>query len=191
MTTTVSTSRDLGENMTLTESHAPADESAPVLETTVGSILRAAAADSGDMLALIEGIDAIDERRTWTFAELLTDAERIARALAHRFDKGERVAVWAPNVAEWVLMEYACGLAGLILVTVNPAYQPQELKYVLEQSRSSGVFYLPNFRGNNMSDHRHAVRPDLPEIREVVSFDDLETWVAAPRRRRTARGHAR
>ena len=165
--------------MTLTESYVPADESVPVLETTVGSILQAAAADSADMLALIEGVDAVDERRTWTFAELLVDAERIARALAHRFDKGERVAVWAPNIAEWVLLEYACGLAGIILVTVNPAYQSQELKYVLEQSRSAGLFYLPNFRGNNMSDHLHSVLPELPEIREVVSFDDLETWVAA------------
>ena len=153
----------------MTESYVPADESVPVLETTVGSILQAAAADSADMLALIEGVDAVDERRTWTFAELLVDAERIARALAHRFDKGERVAVWAPNIAEWVLLEYACGLAGIILVTVNPAYQSQELEYVLEQSRSAGLFYLPNFRGNNMSDHLHSVLPELPEIREVVS----------------------
>ncbi len=165
--------------MKLTESYYPADESSPVLETTVGSILREAAADSGDMIALIEGIENPDERRTWTFAELLADSERIARALVHRFAKGERVAVWAPNIAEWVLMEYACGLAGVVLVTVNPSYQPQELKYVLEQSRSAGVFYLPNFRGNNLSDHLDSVLPDLTEMREVVSFDDLDEWVAA------------
>ncbi len=165
--------------MTLTESYVPADQSATVLETTVGSILRDAAADSPGEIALIEGVEIADERRTWTYAELLADAERIAHGLAHRFDKGERVAVWAPNIAEWVLLEFACGLAGVVLVTVNPAYQAQELKYVLEQSRSAGVFYLPNFRGNNLSDHLHSVLPDLTEIREVVSFDDLDAWVDA------------
>ena len=165
--------------MTTASSYVAPDTSDPVLETTVGSILREAAADSPDALALVEGIEDVSARRTWTFSQLLTDAERIGRALAHRFDKGDRVAVWAPNIAEWVLMEYGCGLAGVVLVTVNPAYQAEELKYVLEQSRSAGVFYLPNFRGNNMASHLESILPDLPDLREVVSFDDFEEWVAA------------
>ena len=69
---------------------------------------------------------------------------------AARFEKGDRVAVWAPNIPEWVLLEYGAGLAGVVLVTVNPAYQPKELEYVLRQSRSSGIFYLRSFRGNPM-----------------------------------------
>ena len=161
------------------ESYVPADTSSPVLETTVGSVLRQAATDAPDGLALVEGIPDAAARRTWTFSELLADSERVARALAHRFDKGERVAVWAPNIAEWVLMEYGCALAGLVLVTVNPAYQAQELRYVLEQSRSSGVFYLPEFRGNPMRGHLESVLPDLPDIREVVSFADFEEFVAS------------
>ena len=40
--------------------------------------------------------------------------------------------VWAPNVGRWLLMEYACALAGLVLVTANPSFQPGELRYVLE-----------------------------------------------------------
>ena len=131
--------------MPLTESYVPADTSSPVLETTVGGILREAAAKAPDTVALIEGVPG--ERRTWTYAELLTDAERVARALAARFEKGDRVAVWAPNIPEWVLLEYGAGLAGVVLVTVNPAYQPKELEYVLRQSRSSGIFYLRSFRG--------------------------------------------
>lgn len=166
-------------SVALTESYFPADESAAVLETTVGSILRQAAVDSADQLALVEGIEDAAKRRTWTFAELLADAERIGLALANRFEKGERVAVWAPNISEWVLLEYACALSGVVLVTVNPAYQAQELKYVLEQSRAAGIFYLPNFRGNPMGGHLDSVLPDLPDLREVVSFDDLEEWVAA------------
>ena len=110
--------------MPLTESYVPADTSSPVLETTVGGILRDAAARAPDQVALIEGVPG--ERRSWTYAELLADAERVARALAARFAKGDRVAVWAPNIPEWVLLEYGAGLAGVVLVTVNPAYQPKE-----------------------------------------------------------------
>ncbi|MCP5035721.1 MAG: AMP-binding protein [Actinomycetia bacterium] len=160
-------------------SYVSADTTQAVFETTVGSILREAAADSPDALALVEGIDDASSRRTWTFSQLLTDAEKVARALAHRFDKGDRVAVWAPNIAEWVLMEYGCALAGVVLVTVNPAYQAQELKYVLEQSRSLGVFYLPSFRGNNMQQHVDSILPDLPHLREVVPFTEFDEFVAA------------
>ncbi|MCP5026905.1 MAG: AMP-binding protein [Actinomycetia bacterium] len=163
--------------MALTESYLEADTSEEVLESTVGGMLRQAAAEAPDELALVAGVDDPDERRRWTFAELLADAERVARALASRFEKGERIAVWAPNIPEWVLMEYGAGLAGVVLVTVNPAYQPQELKYVLEQSRSSGVFYLPNFRGNNMQDHLDAVVPDLPDLREIISFTEFDAFL--------------
>ena len=64
-------------------SYVPADTSSPVLETTVGSILRDAAAEAPDTVALIEGTPG--ERRSWTYAELLRDAETVARALAQRF----------------------------------------------------------------------------------------------------------
>ena len=163
MTTTVSTSRDLGENMTLTESHAPADESAPVLETTVGSILRAAAADSGDMLALIEGIDAIDERRTWTFAELLTDA---SESLALSPTDSTRASEWpsglptSPNGYSWNMPAAwpASSWSRLTLRTSRRNSSTCSNSLVRQE-----FFHLPNFRGNNMSDHLHAVLPDLPE----------------------------
>ena len=64
--------------------------------------------------------------------------------------QGARIAVYANNVPEWVLLEFGCGLAGLTLVTVNPAYQKRELKYVLEQSRSEALYYVEDFRGSPM-----------------------------------------
>ena len=163
--------------MPLTESYVPADTSSPVLETTVGGILREAAARAPDRVALIEGVPG--ERRSWTYAELLADAERVARALAARFAKGDRVAVWAPNIPEWVLLEYGAGLAGVVLVTVNPAYQPKELEYVLRQSRSSGIFYLRSFRGNPMEESLRQVADGLPELRELIPFDDFEEFTAS------------
>ncbi len=163
--------------MPLIESHVPVDTSSPVLETTVGGILRDAAAKAPDQTALIEGVPGA--RRAWTYAELLADAERVARALAARFEKGDRVAVWAPNIPEWVLLEYGAGLAGLVLVTVNPAYQPKELEYVLRQSRSSGIFYLRSFRGNPMEESLKQVADGLPELRELIAFDEFEEFVAS------------
>ena len=157
--------------MTLSESAVAADTSTPVLETTVGGVLRAAAAAAPETVALVEGIPDASARRRWTYAELLVDAERAARALAQRFRKGERVAVWAPNIPEWVILEYAAALAGLVLVTVNPAYQPEELRYVLGQSRAAGLFFVPTFRGNPMQAHLDRVRDALPELREVVHLD--------------------
>ena len=163
--------------MPLTESYVPVDTSSPVLETTVGGILRDAAAKAPEQVALIEGVPG--ERRSWTYAELLADAERVARAIAARFEKGDRVAVWAPNIPEWVLLEYGAGLAGVVLVTVNPAYQPKELEYVLRQSRSSGIFYLRSFRGNPMEESLKQVADGLPELREIIPFDEFEEFVAS------------
>src|SRR4051812_25968054 len=107
--------------MPLTESRWERGEDSPVLDLTVGDLLRQAAADAPDRIALIAGVPHEHDRRRWTYEELLTDAERVARALLDRFTVGERVAVWAPNIPEWVVLEMAAGLAGLVLVTVNPA----------------------------------------------------------------------
>src|SRR5215207_4887293 len=78
-------------------SYLPADVSEPVRETTVGGVLRAAAAQAGGTIALVEGAAEPAARRRWTYAELLAGAEQVARALLGRFEPGERVAVWANN----------------------------------------------------------------------------------------------
>ena len=154
---------------TVTTSYRPADTSAPVRQTTVGGVLRAAAAAGPGMLALVGGLPDPGARRRWTYAQLLEEAERAARALTARFVPGERVAVWAPNLPEWVILEYAAALAGLVLVTVNPAFRPAELEYVLNQSGAAGIFLVPDFR-SPMAAFLEEVRPDVPSLREVVFF---------------------
>ena len=165
--------------MALRESYVPADTSSPVLETTVGGVLRKVAEEQPHALALVEGLPDPAARRRWSYAELLAESEQVARALRQRFEPGERIAVWAPNIPEWVILEFGAGLAGLVLVTVNPAYQPQELAYVLRQSRTAGIFYLPSVRGNPMEESLEAVRGELPELRESFSFEDWETFKAS------------
>ena len=152
----------------LTESYFPAqggDEPAPM---TVGDMLRQSTARSPDAMALKELTYEGEIGRTWTYTELFADAERLAKALASRHAEGSRIAVYANNVPEWVLLELACGLAGVILVTVNPAYQKRELKFVLEQSRSEAIYYVADFRGNPMQDIADAVCDEIPAIKHRI-----------------------
>ncbi|HUZ37537.1 MAG TPA: long-chain fatty acid--CoA ligase, partial [Streptosporangiaceae bacterium] len=106
------------------------------------------------------------------------EAERGARALLGRFEPGDRVAVWAPSIAEWVLLEFAAGLAGLTLVTVNPANGPEEVRHVLGHSGARGVFCVPQYRGNSLPAILGTVRGDLPELREVISLDGWQDFAA-------------
>jgi fatty-acyl-CoA synthase len=143
-----------------------------VQEVTLGGVLRRAMQEAPDAEALVEiGMDAAPLRR-WTRHELLDEAIALALALLTRYRPGERVAVWAPNLPEWVLLEFATALAGLVLVTVNPSYQARELAFVLGQSRSAGLFLVPSFRGNPMAETARAVCAGLPAIREIVDVRD-------------------
>jgi fatty-acyl-CoA synthase len=157
----------------LTQSYWPADDSEPIVESTVGDVLRAAAAAVPDRVALVEGWRAGTGRRSWTYAALLDQAEGVARALLGRFAPGERVAVWAPNIPEWQLLRYGAALAGLTLVPINPAYRPAELGPVLEQSGAAGIFLLSEYRRVSLAEGLDAVLPQVPRLRERIFF---ETW---------------
>ena len=159
------------------ESHARGPQQPPVRELTIGDALREAARERPDANALICGSPDPAARRQWTHAQLLAEAERAGQALLTRFRPGERVAVWAPNIPEWVILEYACGLAGVILVTLNPAYQADELAYALQQSRAAGLFLVRDVRGNPLLDHAGRVRDDCPELRELLLFDEWEQFL--------------
>ena len=93
--------------VTLVESYWPADTSEGLLNVTLGDLLRQCAADVPDRVALIDGVPDAGARRRWTYAELLEEAERIARAMLGRFAPGEAVAVFAANSADWVLLQQA------------------------------------------------------------------------------------
>ena len=90
------------------------------------------------------------QRRRWTYRALLADAERTARALLRRFSPGERIAVWAGNSPEWLILEFAAALAGLTLVTVNPAYRGDELAHVLGHSEADGLFMADDYQGADL-----------------------------------------
>ncbi|MBC7656515.1 MAG: AMP-binding protein [Frankiaceae bacterium] len=141
-------------------------------DSTVGGVLIEAAAEAPDAEALVEARTDGSIGRRFTYSQLASEAERLADSLATRYAPGERIAIWSPNTPEWALLEFAAALAGLVLVTVNPAYQAKELAYVLHQSRSAGLFLVRECRGNPMAEIAREVCSDLPQIREVIDLDD-------------------
>jgi fatty-acyl-CoA synthase len=157
----------------LTKSYWPADTSRPLYDLTVAQLLRQVAAEVPNRIALVEGVPDSSRRRRWTYSQLLRDSEQVAQALLTRFSPGERVAVWAPNVVEWVLLEFGCAIAGIILVTVNPALQANELDYVLRQSNAAGLFLTEKYRSRNMLHTAYQVRKNLPSMREIIGFSDF------------------
>jgi fatty-acyl-CoA synthase len=144
-----------------------ADDTEPVLDTTVASILVEAARRSPDTTALVAGTADPAARRRWSYSQLLEDAQGAARAVV------------ATSLPESLVLTYATALAGLVLVPVNPALRGAELRHVLGQSESAGVFIVPEYRGQDLVATLDTLRPDLPALREVVSFDDWEAFCSS------------
>ena len=178
----------------LSVSYWPADTSKPVLNRSIGEGLAEVAWDEGHREAIIEVVPAsmaspvgnADTKRKWTYSQLFDDAKKCATWLLSEFNTGDRVCVWAPNVPEWVILQYGAALSGIVLVTANPALKATELEFVLKQSKSSGLFYLEEFRGVDMDAiAKSVVRPGikafsldgwLPCIRQITpgSLPDIE-----------------
>lgn len=162
----------------LTEANFPAQHDIVERQINIGFLLREVSSDNADGEALVEiTMDGAIGRR-WTYAELMADSERLALALSTRFTPGERICIWSPNSPEWVLMEYACALAGLVLVTANPAFQPKELRYVLEHSGAVALFQVDSFRGNPMDQIGSEAVEGLTAVREIVNMADKAALLA-------------
>jgi len=86
--------------------------------------------------------------RRWTFSQLEAEARLVARGLlAAGVQRDDRVAVWATNVPEWIVLQFALAKIGAILVTVNTSLRAREIEYILRQSGTSTLFMIAGFRG--------------------------------------------
>ena len=167
----------------LTASHWPAECSRPLLDWTLGQALREAAVAVPDRVALVEGLPLGQAGRRWTYAELLAESEAVAAALLECFEPGDRVAVWAHNLPEWQLLLYGCALAGIVMVTVNPAYKARELRHVLEKSGAVGLFVVDAYRGFDTLRTARDVATQLPALRSVLPISGLAAMARAARPR--------
>jgi fatty-acyl-CoA synthase len=165
--------------MMLTMSHAAGPNEPEVRDLTLGELLQWAAETTPDRIALIAGVPAPENRRQWTYAELYAQSLRTARALRSRFEPGERVAIWAHNIPEWIMMEFGAAMAGVILVTVNPGLRSGEVEYTLKQSRAAGLLVVSEFRGNPMLATAEGLKPRCPELREIICFDQWDEFLGS------------
>ena len=123
----------------------------PLLGELIGQVLRRTAATYPEREALVD----VPSGRRWTWQQLDHDVDRLATGLLGLgLAAGQRVAVWATNCPEWVLLQYATARVGLVLVTVNPAYRVHELAFVLAQS---GAALLVSAERHRSSDYRAMV----------------------------------
>jgi fatty-acyl-CoA synthase len=137
------------------------NDSLPIRDVTVGALLSRLAHAVPDREALVYSHSG----KRWTFRALDEEARLVARGLVgHGVKPGDRVAVLATNVPEWVVLQFALAKIGAILVTVNTALRAQEIEYLLRQSETSTLVTIAGFRSVNY----------LAELRSIgaVGSDD-------------------
>jgi fatty-acyl-CoA synthase len=160
----------------------PDSDAAPWVEgLTIGQTLEATAARFADGDALV--FPQLNLRLSWRqFAERVDDAARGLLALG--IHSGEHVAVWATNVPQWVLLQFATARIGAVLVTINPAYRPFELKYVLNQCDATALFLIDGFKKSDYSAMLAEACPELaasePGQLHAAEFPRLR-WAVAMR----------
>ena len=89
--------------------------------------------------------------------------------------QGDRVGVWSPNCAEWIIVQYATAKIGAILVNINPAYRTHELGYALKQSGVRTLLAATAFKTSDYRSMVEEVRPNADELRDVV-FIGTRDW---------------
>ncbi len=160
----------------LSYSHGTAEQT--LLGETIGANLSRTAAAFGDRDAVVD----VPAGRRWTYAQLDADTDTLARGLiAAGLKAGDRVGIWAPNCAGWVLLQYATAKAGVILVNINPAYRSHELGYALRQSGVRLLVSAESFKASNYRAMVDEVRGGLPALQRVIylgSADWDELFVA-------------
>src|SRR4051794_34243151 len=149
-------------------SYAHGVSGTPLLGETIGANLERTAARVPDADALISCHQGV----RLTYSELDAQVDRAARALlAAGLAPGDRLGIWSPNRAEWVLIQYATAKAGIILVNINPAYRTSELEYALNQSGCRMLVAAPSFKTSDYAAMIDEVRPNCPRLEQVVLFD--------------------
>ena len=140
----------------------------PLLYKTVGAVLEEAAARWGEREALIVRHQNI----RWTYCELDEAADRLAAGFLHLgLVPGDRIGIWAPNRYEWVVTQFASAKAGLILVTINPAYRTSELEYALNKVGCKALVLAPSFKTSDYAGMLDQVRSAVPSLRAAILMD--------------------
>ncbi|MYV99290.1 AMP-binding protein [Streptomyces sp. SID3343] len=135
---------------------------------TIGANLARVASEHPHRDALVECATG----RRWTYAQFDAAVDEFARALVGAgILAGDRVGIWSPNCAEWVLTQYATARVGAILVSLNPAYRVHEIEYALTQSGTRLLVAASRVKTSDYPAMVAEVRDACPELERVVHID--------------------
>ncbi len=149
-------------------SYAHGTGSEPLLCETIGENLRRIVKQHGDRDALVVRSQSV----RFTYRKFWDATTAVARGLmALGVRPGDRVGIWADNRWEWVAVQYAAARVGAILVTVNPAYLAEELRFVLRQSGISVLVHGDGFKQTAYGPMLDATRTDCPDLRHAIHLD--------------------
>ena len=157
----------------------------PLLHRTVDGVLKAAARATPERDALVVAHQVV----RYTFAQLDAEVERVARGLvAQGLEPGDRVGIWSPNCAEWILTMFAAARAGLILVNINPAYRTSELEFALRHVGCRALVFAPRFKSSDYDAMLVALIPELETAGDTklraARFPELRVLVRIAERAR-------
>ena len=147
----MSANRAVGQSQTAPGlAHRLPDGGIPLLECTLGDLLRRSAERYPDRRAIVwaegEGLAAL------THAQFLEEAERVAGWLLERARPGDRIAPWSRNSVDWAVLEFGCALAGMVIAAWNPGWTDFECTHALDLTEPALVLAGHDTRGIS-SDH--------------------------------------
>jgi fatty-acyl-CoA synthase len=141
-----------------TLSHVRGATTPQLLDQTIGQALDAAAARWGEREALV----SVHQGVRWTYAALKARAEALAAGLlALGLAPGDRIGIWSPNKAEWTLTQFAAAKAGLILVSINPAYRLSEVEYTINKVAMKALVAAEAFKTSTYAEMIETLAPEL------------------------------
>ena len=152
--------------------HDAGPKDVPLIHQTIGDNLAATVARYPDGEALVVPYQNV----RLTYREFSHEVDRVARGLlALGVRRGDRIGIWSPNNAEWVLTQYATARIGAILVNINPAYRTSELEYALNQSECRFLISAPQFLSSNYREMVAEVVPSVPTLERTL-FLESSDW---------------
>ncbi len=142
----------------LTKSYVHGASAIPLIGETIGAFFDQAAERWADREALVVRHQSI----RWTYATLQQRVDVFAAGfLALGLRPGDRIGIWSPNNIEWVITQFASAKAGLILVTINPAYRLNELEFALNKVSCKALVTAATFKTSNYMDMLMTLAPEI------------------------------
>ena len=150
-------------------SHARGTTDTPLIEQTIGAFFDAMVERFPEREALV----VVHQGRRYSYRQLQQASRQLGSALLKLgLAPGDRVGIWSHNNAEWVLMQLATAMTGLVLVNINPAYRTAEVEYALNKVGCQALVVMPRFK---TSDYLGMLRELAPEWAHAKTGGPLES----------------